>query len=134
MRSLTKVLAVTAAAAGILSAPATIAGDKASGEEKLAKLLEGRVAGEPDSCINTYGSAPLTIIDGTAIVYKSGNTVWVNRTEHPDSLDDGDTLVIRKFNATSLCRQDTVTTIDRFGGFYTGNVFLTDFVPYTKAS
>ena len=103
------------------------------GQAKLAKLLEGRVAGEPERCIRTFPSRSLRVIDGTAIVSDQGDTVWVNYTQYPDGLDDSDALLIRKFGtASQLCRLDTVTTFDRFNGFYTGNVFLTDFIPYRK--
>lgn len=125
-----KQLTLAAAAATMLAVPASAG--KLSGEEKLAKMLEGREAGEPERCIRTFGNDTLTILNETAIVYKRGDTVWVNTTRNPQQLDDDDLLVIRKFNASQLCRLDTITTADRFAGFYTGNIFLTDFVPYKK--
>lgn len=104
------------------------------GELKLAKMLEGRVAGEPERCITTFRGGNLTIVDRTALVYRDGKTLWVNRTRNPDSLDDDDYLVIRKYGASSqLCRLDNVTTHDRTGNFFTGAVFLEDFVPYRKS-
>lgn len=129
---------ITASAAVALAAMPASAEDKAEdapemtkGEKKLAKMLEGREAGEGQRCIRTSPSRGLTIIDGTAIVYRQGKTLWVNRTRHPDSLDDDDFLVIRKFgSAGQLCRLDSVTTRDRFSRFFTGVVMLEDFVPY----
>ena len=133
MRKHIGTLAVIAAAAGLLAAPLGAA--RLSGEERLAKLIEGRVAGEPKRCISTLGSRGLTIIDKTAIVYKAGNKVWVNRTAHPESIDDDDILVIRKFgDSNRLCRLDNVTTVDRASGMFSGAIFLEDFVPYEKAS
>jgi hypothetical protein len=73
------------------------------------------------------------VIDNTAIVYKDGNTIWVNRTAHPESLDRSDILVINRFSGSQLCKLDQVTTIDQGSGFFTGVVFLQDFVPYKKA-
>lgn len=102
------------------------------GEERLAKLLEGRVAGQPVSCIRTIGRDRLQIIDGTAYVYGSGNTIYVQRTRDPQRIDDSDTLVTNRFSATQLCRLDQATTIDRFTGIFTGAVFFDDFVPYTQ--
>ena len=126
------IFAIAAAACALAAAPASA--ERKSGEEKLAEMIDGRVAGEPQSCINTFNSRPLTVIDDTAIVYRNGDTVYVNRTRTPDSLDDDDVLVIRKFGTGSrLCRLDQITTRDRLSGFYTGNVFLTDFVPYKRA-
>lgn len=125
------------AALALLALPASAEeqdGAPSKGEAELAKLLEGRVAGEPERCINTFGNGSLRIIDGTALVYRQGSTLWVNRTRNPNSLDDDDYLVIRKYGGSSqLCRLDNVTTQDRGGNFFTGVVFLEDFVPYRKA-
>lgn len=124
-------LAIAAVACALVAVPASA--ERKSGEEKLAEMIDGRVAGEPQSCINTFNSRPLTVIDDTAIVYRSGDTVYVNRTRAPKTLDDDDVLVIRKFGTGSrLCRLDQITTRDRLSGFYSGNVFLTDFVPYRR--
>ncbi len=127
------IFASAIAAAALLAAPAASAGERhrPSGEEKLAKMLKGRVAGKPQSCINAYPVRTLKIIDGTALVYKSGSTIYVNVPRDPESLDDKDILVTRR-SGSALCRMDSVTTIDRGHGAYTGNIFLGDFVPYTK--
>ncbi len=125
-------IAAATAACAALSAPAAVAKEKKSGEEELAELLEGREAGEPQSCISDFGPGrDLKIIDGTALVYGRGKTIYVNRTRDPDDIDDDDVLVTRRYG-TRLCRQDIMTKVDRFSGFYAGNVFLTDFVPYTR--
>lgn len=132
-----KRLVLSAAAIGALAGPVAAqtaeAPAQTRGEAKLAKMLEGRVAGEPERCIRTFGSKSLTQIDDTALVYKDGDTVWVNYTRSPDSIDDGDYLVIKKFDATSLCRSDQITTYSRTGNFFSGVIFLDDFVPYRKA-
>ncbi|MCB2083381.1 MAG: hypothetical protein H6920_01375 [Sphingomonadaceae bacterium] len=124
------------AAAAMLSAPSLHADDDAGeqaseGEAKLAKMLEGRVAGEPQSCIYMRPGVDLTIIDGTALVYKSGKTLYVNIPRNADDIDDRDTLVTRR-SSSRLCRTDIVTTQDSSIGMYTGNIFLGDFVPYRK--
>jgi hypothetical protein len=110
----------------------SVAGERLNGDEKLAKLLEGRVAGEPRSCIDTRVNSESQVIDKTAVVYGRGRTIWVNVPANARDLDDRDALLIRQFG-TRLCRQDIVTTFDSLGGFQTGSVFLTDFVPYTLA-
>lgn len=102
------------------------------GEERLAKLLEGRVAGQPVSCIRSFSRDRMQIIDGTAYVYGSGSTIYVQRTRDPHRIDDSDTLVTNRFSATQLCRLDQSTTINRFTGIFTGAVFFDDFVPYTQ--
>lgn len=126
-------LAMIAAAGSLVGMPVE-ARARLTGEERLAKLIEGRVAGEPRSCITTSPNANLTVIDKTALVYKAGGKVWVNRTAHPQDIDDDDILVIRKFGGSGLCRTDTITLADRSTGMFTGVIFLDDFVPYEKAS
>lgn len=130
MRKIIATLAVIAAAAGLVAAP--IEAGRLSGEERLAKLLDGRSAGSPKDCIFTSATRPLTVIDKTAIVYQQGGRVWVNRTAHPEDLDDDDVLVIRRYGS-NLCRTDIITQVDRLSGMFTGAVFLTEFVPYEKA-
>lgn len=102
------------------------------GEKRLAKLLEGRVAGEPVRCIRTIPTMAMQTIDKTAYVYGSGNTIYVQRTSNPGDIDGGDALVSRRFSASELCRLDQFTTADRVLGFFTGAVFFEDFIPYTK--
>lgn len=102
------------------------------GEKRLAKLLEGRVAGEPVRCIRTFPNQPMQTIEKTAYVYGRGNTIYVQRTANPADIDESDALVTRRFNASELCKLDQMTTIDRVLGFFTGAVFFEDFVPYTR--
>lgn len=102
------------------------------GEEKLSRLLEGRVAGEPRDCINDFRSTRMQTIEETAYVYGRGKTIYVQRTRDPDNIDRDDVLVIRRFGSTQLCRLDFITTVDRFSGFFTGGVQFDQFVPYTR--
>ncbi|MEL6878554.1 MAG: hypothetical protein AAGL68_10715 [Pseudomonadota bacterium] len=128
---------LTLAAAGatglaLTAAPAAMAKEKLKGEEKLEKILEGRVAGEPVRCIRRNAERRMRVIDDTAYVYGSGRTLYVQRTRHPDRIDDDDILVVRKFGTTQLCRLDQITTVDRFSGIFSGAVFFDDFIPYTR--
>ncbi len=102
------------------------------GEKRLAEMLEGRVAGEPQRCIRIRLNNRLRVIDDTAYVYGSGRTIYVQRTRNPGDIDRDDILISRQFNASQLCRLDVVTTADRLAGFFTGAVFFEDFIPYTR--
>ena len=106
--------------------------EQTKGEKELAKLLEGRVAGEPTSCIRTPPNDRVRVIDDTAIVYGRGKTIYVNRTSRPSDIDDRDTMVIRRFSGSQLCKTDTVTTIDRGSQMFSGVIFLSEFVPYPR--
>ncbi|MEL7445015.1 MAG: hypothetical protein AAGK02_04295 [Pseudomonadota bacterium] len=120
--------------AGPVSAEEAKETKEAKGETELAELLEGRVAGEPVRCIRQFASDRMRTIDRTAYVYGSGKTIYVQRTRHPDRIDDDDILVIRKFGGSQLCRLDQITTVDRTSGFFNGAVFFDDFVPYTRVT
>ena len=128
-----KPLAIATAALGLLAAPvqADETEEMTRGEAELAKLLEGRVAGEPRDCIRTIGSRNINQIDGTALTYRSGDTVWVNYTRNPQSIDDSDIMVIKRFSGSRLCRSDQVHLVDRTVGFLSDVLMLDDFVPYT---
>ena len=128
-----RIVALAALAAAALVAGPSVAAERLTGEAKLSKMLEGRVAGEPKSCISTFVNRSSTVIDDTAVVYGRGRTIWVNRTANPSDLDDSDAMLVRMYGS-QLCRQDIVTTFDTSTGMYTGNVFLTEFVPYTRAN
>ncbi|MEZ5688350.1 MAG: hypothetical protein R3E21_06145 [Caenibius sp.] len=132
MRKIFSAIATAAAAlAMVASAPGAVAKPKPSGEEQLAKMLEGREAGEPQSCISMFDSYNLRVIHRTALVYKRGDTVWVNRPANPEDLDYFDVLVMKR-TGSQLCKQDIVTTMDQSTHMFTGSVFLGDFVPYKK--
>jgi hypothetical protein len=100
-------------------------------EAKLAEMLKGRTAGEPVSCVSAFMSNGLEIIEGVALVYRSGGTLYVSRPTHADALRDDDIVVIER-SGGQLCHTDIVRTVDRHGGFVTGVVFLGKFVPYKK--
>lgn len=143
MRAVLGGAAAALALAGALPAAAQSAGDiettaeetpLTKGEKRLAKLLEDRVAGEPVRCIRTLPSQRMQTIDGTAYVYGSGNTIFVQRTRNPDQIDANNALVTTRFNASELCRLDQMTTVDRVLGVFTGAVFFEDFIPYTRVT
>lgn len=117
------------AALAVASTPALA--ERQTGQERLDKLLEGRVAGEPTDCVPHRPSARLYIIDKTAVIYDTGSTIYVNYTQDPEALDDDDYMVVRD-PSPSLCRTTQITTRDRTGNFFSGAIFLTDFIPYKR--
>lgn len=106
--------------------------EMSKGEQRLAKMLEGREAGAPLDCITTHPSNSMVTIADTAYVYGRGNVIYVQRTEDPEGIDRNDVLVTRRHNGTRLCRLDIASTVDRHAGFFTGNVRFAQFVPYTR--
>ena len=125
-------IALTAAAVVLGGTPA-LAKAKLTGEERLHKLLEGRVAGEPVNCISLSAAREARIIDKTAIVYDAGSVIYVNRPHHPDALDSDDVMVTKPTSG-QLCRLDTVQMRDRSQMWFTGFVGLDQFVPYRRVA
>ncbi len=130
MRKLALALATVSA---LLAGTAATAAPKLTPQERLDKMIAGREAGKPVSCLNNWDTRDMTVLDKTALVYRSGNTIWVNRPENARQLDDDDILVT-KTTGSQLCKLDIVQTVDRTGGFWTGFVNLGDFVPYKKVA
>lgn len=122
-----------ATAAALVAAPALHAKPKLSGEQRLARILEGREAGEPVDCIPLHATRDTTVVDRTAIVYDAGSTIYVNRPVHARDLDDDDVMVV-ELHGSQLCKLDTVRMRDRSNFFFTGFVGLEQFVPYRKVA
>jgi hypothetical protein len=121
-------------AAALLAVPAAVsAKPKLSGEERLAKIIGDRVPGEPVSCISQFQTRDLEVIDKTALVYRNGSTLYVNRPRNAESLDDDDVLVTR-LHGSQFCSLDIVQTYDRSGHFWNGFVSLGEFVPYRRVA
>lgn len=129
MKTIATILAATALALTGTAVSAQTFVEK--GEARLAEMLEGRVAGDPVSCIAAPRSNRLEVIEGVGVVYDAGGTIYVARADNPRSLGLHDVLVVDRFGS-QLCRQDVTRTFDRTNGHFTGVVFLSEFVPYTK--
>lgn len=121
-----------AAILAVLPASA-MAAPKQTPEQKLEKILDGRVAGAPSNCIPLYSVSNTQIIDKTAIVYHAGRTIWVNRpASGASSLDDRDTMVTKTVGS-QLCSIDTVQLVDGGSRSWRGFVNLGEFIPYRRA-
>jgi hypothetical protein len=127
-------LALFLAAGAVLAVgSAADARNRQNGEERLAKMIEGRVPGRPVDCISIFDSRDQRVIDKTAIVYGSGRTIYVNRPSNARDLDDDDVLV-SNVHGSQVCKLDVVRIHDRSGGFYHGFVGLEQFVPYRRVA
>ncbi len=126
-------IAYAIVAASLLAGTGLNARPRLTGEQELAKILDGRQAGKPTSCISSFDSRDMQVIDKTALVYKSGGVVYVNRPNNAEHLDSNDILVTYP-TGSQLCRLDRVQTLDRGSHFINGFLMLGDFVPYRRAT
>ena len=118
-------------AVAVLAAPATAA-RRDTPEIKLQKLIAGRVAGTPTNCISLSDTRSSEIIEGKAIVYRSGNRLYVNEPRSGASQLDRDDVLVTRTMTSQLCSIDTVQLIDRSARLPRGFVVLGKFVPYSK--
>lgn len=134
-------LLAAVAAVSLCTAPAAFAAERetakagsraAAGAERLAALLEGREAGEPVRCIATLPTDQITTIDHTAYVFGRGATIYVQHTSDPASIRSDRALAVQRYQQSELCRLDPARTFDPIIGFFTGNVFFENFIPYSR--
>ncbi|WP_257389070.1 hypothetical protein [Tahibacter caeni] len=120
-------------AAALLTTAAVAAAARLSPEERLAKAIEGRTAGEPVKCIALRDIRSTQIIDRTAIVYGTlGGTIYVNRPKAGAAFLRDDAVLVTDTHSSELCNIDIVKLLDPTSKMLTGSVGLGDFVPYTK--
>jgi hypothetical protein len=126
-----KLISALLLAAATLAAPAASANPR-DPDADLRKLLEGRVAGTPVDCINLSSITSSEIVDGRAIVYRSGRKLFVNQPRGGAEQLGYDKILVTKTFGGQLCSIDTVNLLDRTSRFPSGFVQLGKFVPYTK--
>jgi hypothetical protein len=124
---------VLIATAAMLSAAISAAAARPTPEERLSKLLAGRVAGDPVSCIDLRDIQSSEIVDRTAIVYRVGaDQLYVNRPTGGARQLDRDDVLVTQTSTSQLCSIDVVRLLDRTSQFQTGFVSLGKFVPYVR--
>jgi len=111
--------------------PAAAAADE-KGEAKLAKVLDGRVPGEPVRCLDRTRRDNLEVIDRTAMVFKDGDTYYVNRPSGVNFLTWSD-IPVFKIWGNELCKMDIVNLHDRSTGMGGASMTMNEFIPYRHA-
>ncbi len=123
-----KMLPVIIAAAAAASAVQAQAPDR---EAQLAQELGDRVAGEPVRCINYRQVRNTRIVNDTAILFRIGSTIFVNRPRSgAETLDDSFALVNDRPDGR-LCSGDNLQLTEGMG--ITRMIVAGDFVPYRRA-
>ena len=101
---------------------------------KLAKALEGRVAGAPVSCVNLQRMRSSQIVDETAVIYEESRSRWyVNFPEGGNCPGlTRDRAIATRTPSNQLCRNDLIRVFDPVTPIQYGSCALGAFVPYTK--
>ena len=103
--------------------------------KRLDKLLAGKVAGEPVSCISSFDSSRLEVLGDNTLAYRANkNLVYRNTLQGAcRGLAQGDTLVMNRLISSQYCRGDIAHVVNLPSGAMSGSCALGDFVPYKTA-
>lgn len=130
-------LLLTIPAAMLLAAPA-LSEEKIELTEKqqtmLDKRLEGRTAGEAQSCINGHDQRNMTVISDDILIFgssRNARTIYVNKPYAGCKNADRSILVYSR-PGSSLCKGDIVQLVDSQSRIAMGSCAFGEFVPYTK--
>lgn len=134
MRTIVPLLAA-AALGGCMAAPppgAAIVDPKA--QTRLAELLAGKVAGQPQSCLPSWRTHDMAVIDDRTIVFReTAGRAWVMHPQNDcNLLSAGPYALVTRTSTTQLCRGDIGQVVDTLSGAMVGSCVMGDFVPYTR--
>jgi hypothetical protein len=107
----------------------------AQSQAKFAQLTAGKVAGAPRSCLPTYRSSDMVVIDDDTIAFRNGpGQVYVNHMQGGGCLniDGGRNALITRTVGPTLCRGDIAQVFDTGARIPIGSCVFGDFVPYTR--
>ena len=83
-------------------------------------------------CLDSSKRRNLEVIDRTALVFKDGDTYYVNRPAGVDFLTWSDVPVFEIWGG-QLCKMDIVHLHDRSSGLRGPSLSMGEFVPYKRA-
>ena len=106
----------------------------AEAEAELQKLLAGKVAGHPTSCLPTYTSQNMVVIDDNTLAFRSGSRrVYVNHLRSGcERLGNGFYSLVTRSFGPGMCSGDIAQVAHLPSGVTVGSCVLGDFVPYTR--
>jgi hypothetical protein len=128
---------VIAAAAGscTMAPPAPSPAQIARSQEKFAQLTAGKAAGAPMSCLPTFRSNDMIVIDDNTIAFRQGpGRVYINHMQGGGCLniDGGRNALVTRTPGPSLCRGDIAQVVDFGARIPVGSCVFGDFVPYSR--
>ena len=108
----------------------------AKGQEEYQRLIAGKVAGQPISCLPVYRANDMVVIDEQTVAFRQGgNRVYI--AHMPGGCSNLGrapyTMVTRQVGSQGLCRGDIATIVDPVNGITVGSCVFGDFTPYSRA-
>jgi hypothetical protein len=134
MRSIILLL-VGAAVVSCSTAPPPTAMRTVEGQQQFERLLAGKVAGPPVSCLPAMRASDMRVIDEDTVIFRqSANHLYLGHMAGGCNMlgKGGYALVTRQFGTSGLCHGDIATVVDTHTGFTVGSCVVGDFVPYSS--
>ena len=107
----------------------------AENQAQFQRLLAGKVAGPPVTCLPSTRANDMTVIDEDTVIFRqSGSRVYVGHMAGGCSMlgQGGYALVTHQVGSSGLCHGDIATVVDTRSGFTVGSCVIGDFVPYSS--
>ena len=101
---------------------------------KVLKVLAGRTAGEPVSCVPLRRLGSTQIVDETAIIYKSSSRIWyVNQPDNGRcTLLRPNRMTVLRTPSSELCANELIMIAEPNSPISYGACSMGKFVPYMK--
>jgi hypothetical protein len=101
-------------------------------EADLSEELAGRSAGPPQDCVPASAGAGLAPRDSMTLVYRRGDTIWLNRLAATcPALRPTATLIV-ELHGSQYCRGDRFRTVEPGQSIPGGSCVLGPFIPYRR--
>lgn len=101
--------------------------------QQLDRLLAGKVAGRPQTCLPNYRARDMTVIDENTVLFRDGATTW--RAELPGGCMNlgrpGYALVTNQYGGEGLCSGQINRVVDTSTGILAGSCTFAEFTPYS---
>jgi len=134
-----RTISILLAAAGLSSCmggpPQPSPAQVAQSQAKFAQLTAGKVAGAPLSCLPSYRSNDMIVIDDDTIAFRNGpSRVYINHMQGGGCLniEGGRNALVTRTPGPNLCRGDIAQVVDFGARIPVGSCVFGDFVPYTR--
>src|SRR5215471_18685519 len=130
-------LLLGATLASCTTAPPPPSTRHSAAELQLQQLLAGKVARPEISCLQSYNTNDMTVIDGQTLVFRRGTgTVYLTHLSPGCELLSPQTtyaLLSRQFGTTGMCRGDIQHVIDTTNRITVGSCTIASIIPYVRA-
>ncbi|HWJ59828.1 MAG TPA: DUF6491 family protein [Sphingomicrobium sp.] len=104
-------------------------------QAQYMRLLGDKVAGPPQSCLQSYNQQDLSIIDGRTLIYRqgTGRAYLVTLTPGCEQISTGGyALVTRSFGGMGMCQGDIAQVSDVLNRQLAGSCTVASIVPYAR--